>query len=54
MRDYELLIPEDCCVSNTGRENAEALALTRKFLKADTRASEAITLPAGKHLRPTR
>src|ERR1051325_9157574 len=27
MRDYELFIPEDCCVSNTPRENEEALAL---------------------------
>ncbi len=41
MRDYELLVPEDCCVSNTPRENEDALALMRKFLKADTR-------PAGK------
>ena len=44
MRDFELLIPEDCCVSNTPRENEEALALTRKFLKADTRRSEEIDL----------
>jgi nicotinamidase-related amidase len=42
MRDFHLLIPEDCCVSNTTRENDEALVLMRKFLKADTRASAAI------------
>jgi nicotinamidase-related amidase len=42
MRDYELLIPEDCCVSNTPRENEEALELMRKFLKADTRPSHAV------------
>jgi nicotinamidase-related amidase len=44
MRDYELLIPEDCCVSNTMQENEEALALMRKFLKADTRAADEIIL----------
>ena len=44
MRDYELLIPEDCCVSNTPRENEEALGLMRKFLKADTRRSDEIEL----------
>ncbi|MDQ6655274.1 MAG: cysteine hydrolase [Verrucomicrobiota bacterium] len=46
MRDFHLLIPEDCCVSNTRRENEEALALMRKFLKADTRPSAEIELPA--------
>ncbi|HEX8679302.1 MAG TPA: isochorismatase family cysteine hydrolase [Chthoniobacterales bacterium] len=46
MRDFELLIPEDCCVSNTPRENDEALALMRKFLKADTRPSDQIDLAA--------
>ena len=44
MRDYELFIPEDCCVSNTTRENEEALALMRKFLKADTRPADEIEL----------
>ena len=42
MRDYELLIPKDCCVSNTAEENAGALELMRKFLKADTRSSNEI------------
>ena len=42
MRDFHLLIPEDCCVSNTAHENGEALALMRKFLKADTRPSQEI------------
>ena len=49
MRDYELLVPEDCCVSNTPRENDDALTLMRKFLKADTRASDKITLRNRKH-----
>ncbi len=47
MRDYDLLVPKDCCVSNTPRENEEALALMRKFLKADTRPSNEIQLRAG-------
>ncbi|HEX8280125.1 MAG TPA: isochorismatase family cysteine hydrolase [Chthoniobacterales bacterium] len=46
MRDFELLIPEDCCVSNTPRENEEALGLMRKFLKADTRPSSEVELAA--------
>jgi nicotinamidase-related amidase len=36
MRDYELVIPSDCTISNTTRENREALALMKKYLKADT------------------
>lgn len=53
MRDYDLFIPEDCCVSNTPRENEEALALMRKFLKADTRPADKIELrrPLGKPAR---
>ena len=47
MRDFNLLIPEDCCVSNTPRENDEALGLMRKFLKADTRPSDQIELRDG-------
>ena len=48
MRDFELLIPEDCCVSNTPHENDEALGLMRKFLKADTRRSEEIEFATSK------
>lgn len=47
MRDFNLLIPSDCCVSNTPRENEEALGLMRKFLKADTRPSDEIALHKG-------
>lgn len=36
MRDYHLVIPSDYIVSNTPKENDEALALMRKFLKAET------------------
>jgi nicotinamidase-related amidase len=46
MRDYGLIIPADCTASNTAAENREALSLMRKFLKADTRPSTRIRLPA--------
>lgn len=45
MRDYELIIPSDCSVSNTAEENRQALGLMRKFLKADTRPSTKLRLP---------
>jgi nicotinamidase-related amidase len=45
MRDYELVIPSDCTVSNTAEENRQALALMRKFLKADTRPSTRVRFP---------
>ena len=44
MRDYDLIIPSDCTVSNSAEENREALTLMRKFLKADTRPSAKIRL----------
>jgi len=44
MRDYELIIPRDCTVSNTKRENDQALALMKNYLKADTRPSAKILL----------
>ena len=46
MRDYELVIPSDCTASNSAEENREALVLMRKFLKADTRPSAKVRLPA--------
>ena len=51
MRDYDLIIPSDCTASNSAAENKEALALMRKFLKADTRPSAKIRLPAGRKKR---
>ena len=45
MRDYELIVPSDCTVSNTTTENRQALGLMRKFLKADTRPSTRLNLP---------
>jgi nicotinamidase-related amidase len=43
MRDYELAIPSDCVISNTARENKEALQLMKRYLKADTRRSQHIS-----------
>jgi len=51
MRDYKLIIPADCTASNSAAENKEALALMRKFLKADTRLSPKIRFPAGRKRR---
>lgn len=44
MRDYKLIIPSDCTVSNTAAENREALNLMKNYLKADTRPSGKIRL----------
>jgi nicotinamidase-related amidase len=46
MRDYNLIVPRDCTVSNTPEENEGALQLMRKFLKADTPLSNEIKLGA--------
>lgn len=43
MRDFDLIVPRDCTVSNSEQENEAALALMRKFLKAKT--------PLGKNVR---
>jgi nicotinamidase-related amidase len=54
MRDYRLIIPSDCTASNSAQENREALSLMRKFLKADTRASSRIRLPAARKKKTRR
>ena len=54
MRDYDLIIPSDCTVSNTAEENREALALMRKFLKADTRSSTKLRLPRARRKKRAR
>lgn len=54
MRDYDLIIPSDCTVSNTPEENREALALMRKFLKADTRPSTKLRLPKARRKKRAR
>jgi nicotinamidase-related amidase len=45
MHDYELLIPSDCTISNTRRENRDALNLMKRYLKADTTVSGRLKLP---------
>ena len=42
MRDFNLLIPSDCVVSNTREENEHAFEQMRSVLKADTRPSDDI------------
>jgi nicotinamidase-related amidase len=54
MRDYDLVIPSDCTVSNSAQENREALTLMRKFLKADIRPSAKIRLPTKRKKRQSR
>jgi nicotinamidase-related amidase len=54
MRDYDLIIPSDCTASNTAEENREALALMRKFLKADTRPSTKLRLPRARQKKRVR
>jgi nicotinamidase-related amidase len=48
MRDYKLIVPSDCTVSNTKKENDQALTLMRNFLKADTRPSTKLRLRRAK------
>jgi len=51
MRDYKLVVPADCTVSNTAKENRDALCLMRKYLKADTGPSGKIRLRANRKRR---
>lgn len=44
MRDFHLVIPADCCASNTEEENALALEQMRKILKADITPSTELDL----------
>jgi len=44
MRDYKLIVPRDCTVSNTTKENNQALVLMGSYLKADIRPSSKIKL----------
>lgn len=46
MRDYELIVPADCVVSNTEEENTYALAEMQKLLNADTTPSSELDLAA--------
>ena len=44
MRDYNVLVPSDCCASEHDRERRHVLLKMRKFLDADTSASPHIRL----------
>ena len=44
MRDCKLIVPRDCTISNTKKENDQGLALMKNYLKADTRPSAKIRL----------
>jgi nicotinamidase-related amidase len=46
MRDFNLLVPADCTVSNTEEENRHALEQIQKVLKADVTESERVDLGA--------
>lgn len=46
MRDYTLVVPSDCCASNTVEENRHALAQMKAVLHADTRPSARLDLAA--------
>lgn len=39
MRDFDVVVPSDCCASLTPARNTHALALLRQSLRIDTRAS---------------
>src|SRR5438270_6751679 len=47
MRDYALGIPSDCVVSNTVKENKETMQLMKRYLKADIRLSQRLTIGKG-------
>ena len=44
MRDYRVVVPSDCCASESDKERRHALAKMTKFLDADTAASRRIRL----------
>jgi len=54
MRDYQLVIPADCTVSNTATENRQALKLMKNYLKADIRPSSKVALRRARRRRPSK
>ena len=51
MRDYRLMVPSDCTISNTAAENRDALKLMKNYLKADIRPSAKIRFARNKKRR---
>lgn len=54
MRDYKLVVPADCTVSNTATENRQALNLMKNYLGADVRSSPKINFRLHAHRRRRR
>ena len=52
MRDFNLMIPQDCIASETEADNQHALAYMAKVLKADTRLSTEIDLDTAARQKP--
>lgn len=46
MREFGLVVPEDCVISNHAEQNERALTLMREVLQADTTPSTALDLAA--------
>jgi nicotinamidase-related amidase len=44
MRDYNVLVPSDCCASESDKEHRHALVKMRKFLHADTSQSRHVRM----------
>jgi nicotinamidase-related amidase len=44
MRDFNMIIPQDCIASSSAESNAQALSQMEKILKADTRSSQELKL----------
>jgi nicotinamidase-related amidase len=52
LRDYRILVPSDCVVSNTPRDNKNALSLIKRVLGADIRPSGKLRLRELKKFQP--
>jgi nicotinamidase-related amidase len=44
MRDYKVVVPSDCCASESDKERRHALVKMRKFLAADTSQSRHVRM----------
>jgi nicotinamidase-related amidase len=44
LRDYKLYVPADCCVSNSRRDNDQALELMKRVLAANTEPAHSLQL----------
>jgi nicotinamidase-related amidase len=52
MRDFKLMIPQDCIASESEADNQHAIAYMAKVLKADTRLSTEIVFDAVNRQKP--